>query len=597
MKNLQVMEIKRVFDILQNQLKNNPLPKLISTKYDGKWQTLSTQEFYDLIQQASRGLMKLGVKKGDKIALISFNNRTEWSAMDLAITQLGAIDIPVYPTISASDFEYIFNHAEVSYAFVGDKELYDKLLSVKDKIPTLKEIYTFDQVEGVKNWNEILEMGKDESLQEDLEKIKEQVKPEDLATIIYTSGTTGRPKGVMLTHWNLVSTVLSVISRIPDLPKPSRVLSFLPTCHIFERIVIYIYIHSNFSIYFAESIDKIGDNIREVKPHMFTAVPRLIEKVYAKIENKGRELTGIKKALFFWAVKVGEQFDFDKEHTFPYSLKLKLARKLIFSKWKEALGGELEYIISGASALNQRLQRVFIAADIKILEGYGMTETSGVVSVNSPKAKWKIGTVGLPIDVNTVKIAEDGEILVKGDNIMQGYYKDPDKSAETLKDGWLHTGDIGELDADGMLRITDRKKEMFKTSGGKYIAPQPIENVMKQSPFIEQIMVVGEGQKMPAAIIQPAFDFIREWAKRHELDFDGLTDAQLAEREEVINRIAREVEKYNEQFGKWEKIKKFELTGEVWSIEAGHLTPTMKLKRRNILQKYMHLYEKIYSEE
>ncbi len=590
------MEITRIFDLLQYQLKHNPLPELVSTKYDGQWQTLSTKEFYDLIQRASRGLVKLGVKKGDKLALISFNNRTEWSAMDLAITQLGAVDIPVYPTISASDFEYIFNHAGVSYAFVGDKELYDKLMSVKSKIPSLKEIYTFDRVEGAKNWQEILDMG-DEVSQDELEKIKAEVKPEDLATIIYTSGTTGRPKGVMLTHKNLVATVKSVIGRIPDLPVPTRVLSFLPTCHIFERIVFYIYIHSDFHIYFAESIDKIGDNIREVKPHMFTAVPRLIEKVYAKIENKGRELTGIKKALFFWAVRVGEQFDFKKAGTFPYSLKLKIARKLIFSKWKEALGGELEYIISGASALNPRLQRVFIAADVKILEGYGMTESSGVISVNSPKAKWRIGTVGLPIDVNDVKIADDGEILIKGDNVMQGYYKDPDKTAETIKDGWLHTGDIGVIDPDGMLRITDRKKEIFKTSGGKYIAPQAIENVMKQSPFIEQIMVVGEGQKMPAALIQPAFDFIKEWAKRHGMNFDDLSNEEIARHEKVIERITEEVDKYNREFGKWEQVKKFELTGEVWSIEDGHLTPTMKLKRRNILQRYMHLYEKIYAEE
>jgi len=591
------MKVTRVFDILKNQLENHPLDTMIATKYDGKWQELSTREFYDLVQQASRGLMKLGVNKGDKIALISHNNRTEWTAMDLAALQVGAVVIPVYPTISKQDYEYIFNHAGVKYAFVGDEELYNKLGEVKDKIPSLQEIYTFDRVEGAKNWDEILRLGEDESLVPRLEELKDSIAEDDLATIIYTSGTTGRPKGVMLTHKNMVSTVKSVIGRIPDLPRPTRVLSFLPTCHIFERIVLYIYTHANFSIYFAEAIDKIGDNIREVKPHMFTAVPRLIEKVYAKIENKGRELGGLKKALFFWAVKVGEEFDFDKLNKFPYKLKLGLARKLVFSKWKEALGGELEYIISGSAALNTRLQRIFNAADIKILEGYGMTETSGVVSVNSPKAKWRIGTVGLPIDVNEVKIAEDGEILVRGDNVMQGYYKDPEKTAEALKDGWLHTGDIGVLDPDGMLRITDRKKEIFKTSGGKYIAPQVIENVMKQSPFIEQIMVIGEGQKMPAAFIQPAFDFIREWARRHGKNFDGLSNAEIAAHPDVRARIAEEVEKYNEQFGKWERIKKFELTPDVWTIEDGHLTPTMKLKRRNILQKYMDLYEKIYGEE
>jgi len=591
------MEITRVFDIPENRKKNNPRSVMIATKYDGKWQELSAAEFYDLVQRASRGLLKKGIRKGDKIALISHNNRTEWTAMDLAALQVGAVVIPVYPTISQNDYEYIFNHAGVSHAFVGDKELYDKVMAVKPRVPGLKEIYTFDRMEGAANWEEILQAGDDTETQRQLQNIKDSIDENDLATIIYTSGTTGRPKGVMLTHKNLVSTVKSVVGRIPDLPVPTRVLSFLPTCHIFERIVLYIYMQSNFSIYFAEAIDKIGDNIREVKPHMFTAVPRLIEKVYAKIENKGRELSGLKKALFFWAVKVGEEFDFDKARKIPYKWKLGLARKLIFGKWKEALGGELEYIISGSAALNIRLQRIFNAADIKILEGYGMTETSGVVSVNSPKAKWRIGTVGLPIDVNEVKIAEDGEILVRGDNVMQGYYKDPDKTAEALKDGWLHTGDIGVLDPDGMLRITDRKKEIFKTSGGKYIAPQVIENVMKQSPFIEQIMVVGEGQKMPAAFIQPAFDFIREWAKRHGKNFDNLTNEEIARNEEVIARIAEEVEKYNRQFGKWERIKKFELTGDVWTIEDGHLTPTMKLKRRNILQKYMHLYEKIYGKQ
>ncbi len=591
------MEIKRVFDFLSYQLETNPLDKAMVTKYDGQWKPVSTKELYDLVQQISRGLVKLGVQKEDKIALIAHQNRTEWSAMDLGITQLGAWDIPIYPTISIDDYEYIFNHAGISYAFVGDAELYEKVMAVKDKVPTLKGVYTFDKVEGAPNWQEVLDLGKDETLQEEVEKRKSAVDENDLATIIYTSGTTGRPKGVMLSHKNIVSTVISSFKRVPELPKPTRVISFLPTCHIFERVLIYLYIYGGFQIFFAESIDKIGDNIREVKPHLFTAVPRLIEKVYDKIVAKGMELTGIKKSLFFWAVKVGEAFDFSKEKSFPYSLKLKLARKLIFSKWREALGGELLYIISGSAALQPRLQRIFIAAGMNILEGYGLTESSGVISVNSPNAKWKIGTVGLPIDITEVKIAEDGEILAKGPNIMQGYYKDPEKTAETInKDGYLHTGDIGILDEDGMLKITDRKKEMFKTSGGKYIAPQLIENAMKQSPFIEQIMVIGEGEKMPAAFIQPAFDFIREWAKRHGMNFDDKTLEEIAAHPKVIERIAQEVEKYNAQFGKWERVKKFELTGDVWSIDAGHLTPTMKMKRRVIMQKYRHLYDKIYSE-
>ncbi len=590
------MEVTRLFDFLEYQLKNEPLDVAMATKYDGKWKTWSTQELYDLVQQISRGLLRLGVQKNDKIALIAHQNRTEWSAMDLGLLQIGAQDIPVYPTISADDFEYIFNHAEVKYAFVGDAELYEKLSSVRDKIPTLKEIFTFDRVEGARNWQEILDLGADASNQDEVEKAKAGVKPEDLATIIYTSGTTGKPKGVMLSHDNVVKTVLSSYRRVPPIPKPRNILSFLPSCHIFERVLIYLYIYGGFRIHFAESIDKIGDNIREVHPKLFTAVPRLIEKVYDKIVAKGMELSGIKKALFFWAVRVGEQFDFDKQNKFPYSLKLKLARKLIFSKWREALGGEIMYIISGSAPLQPRLQRVFIAAGINILEGYGMTESSGVISVNSPNAKWKIGTVGLPIDVNQVKIADDGEILAKGDNVMMGYYKDPEKTAETIKDGWLHTGDIGELDPDGMLRITDRKKEMFKTSGGKYIAPAVIENAMKQSSFIEQIMVIGEGQKMPAAFIQPAFDFVREWAKRHDMNFDDLSLEEIAAHPKVIERIGEEVAKYNKQFGKWEQIKKFELTGEIWSIDDGHLTPTLKLKRRNIKKRYQHLFDKIYNE-
>ncbi len=588
------MEITRLFDFIAYQKKKNPIPNAMVTKYDGQWKPVSSEELYDLVQTISRGLLKLGVKPNDKIALIAHQNRTEWSAMDLGILQIGAQDIPIYPTISADDYEYIFNHAEIQYAFVGDRDLYKKVMSIKDKVPSLKGVYTFDQVEGAPNWQEVLDLGADESLQEEVEKRKAAIGEDDLATIIYTSGTTGRPKGVMLSHKNIVSTVLSAFKRVPELPQPTRVISFLPTCHIFERVLVYLYLYGGYGIYFAESIEKIGENIREVKPHLFTAVPRLIEKVFDKIMAKGMELSGLKKALFFWAVKVGEQFDFDKQNKFPYSTKLSLARKLIFSKWREALGGEILYIISGSAALQPRLQRIFIAAGINILEGYGLTESSGVISVNSPNAKWKIGTVGLPIDITTVKIAEDGEILAKGPNIMQGYYKDPEKTAETITDGWLHTGDIGELDEDGMLRITDRKKEMFKTSGGKYIAPQLIENAMKQSPFIEQIMVIGEGEKMPAALIQPAFDFVREWAKRHGMNFDDLSLEEIANHPKVIERIGQEVEKYNRQFGKWERVKKFELTGEVWTIEDGHLTPTMKLKRRNIKKRYQHLYDKIY---
>jgi len=587
------MEIKRLFDFVQYELENFPREDALVTKENEKWIKTSTQEFYDSINQFSRGLLKLGVQKDDKIALISHNNQTKWNITDLGILQIGAQDVPVYPTISEEDYKYIFNHAEVKYIIVSNEEIYNKVKNIRKEIPSLVEVYTFEHIKGAKNWDEIMQLGEDESLQEELEKRKAAVHEDDLATLIYTSGTTGKPKGVMLSHKNIVSTVVSSEKRVPKLPDDGRIISFLPACHIFERMIQYLYFYRGFGVYFAESIDKIGDNIREVKPHLFTAVPRLIEKVFDKIVAKGADLTGIKKSLFFWAVEVGEKYDFDKEKKFPYSLKLKLARKLIFSKWREALGGELLYIVSGSAALQPRLQRIFNAATMYVLEGYGLTETSGVISVNSPNDQWRIGTVGRPIDIVEVKIADDGEILAKGPNMMLGYYKDPEKTAEVFTGEYFHTGDIGVLDPDGMLRITDRKKEMFKTSGGKYVAPQLIENTMKQSPFIEQIMVVGEGQKLVAALVQPAFPFVIEWAKRHGIDI-GETFAEIASNEKVKERIMQEIEKYNVNFGKWEKIKIIELTPDEWSVDAGHLTPTMKLKRRVVKEIYKDLYNKIY---
>ncbi len=587
------MTIKRLFDFVEYLKETYPHEDALVSKINGKWEKTSSVEFYEKANKFSRGLIKLGVQPDDKIAIISHNNQTKWNITDIGILQVGAQDVPVYPTISADDYEYIFNHAEVKYIIVSNEEILEKVNQVKTNIPSLQGVFTFEPITGERSWQEIMDLGADMSLQAVLDERKKAVKEDDLATLIYTSGTTGRPKGVMLTHKNVVTTVISSAKRVPKLPNDARVISFLPSCHIFERMIHYLYYYRGFRIYFAESIDQIGENIREVKPHLFTAVPRLIEKVYDKIVAKGQELTGIKKALFFWAIKVGEQFDFDKINKFPYSLKLKLARKLIFSKWREALGGELMYIVSGSAALQPRLQRVFNAATLFILEGYGLTETSGVVSVNSPNEIWKIGTVGRPIDIVEVKIADDGEILAKGPNMLVGYYKDPEKTAEVFTDGYFHTGDIGILDQDGVLKITDRKKEMFKTSGGKYVAPQLIENAMKQSPFIEQIMVIGEGQKLVAALIQPAFDFVKEWAKRHNLNV-GQTFEEIANNPKVKERIMQEVEKYNEGFGKWEKIKIIELTPDEWTVDAGHLTPTMKLKRRVVKEKYNDLYNKIY---
>ncbi len=587
------MELNKLFDFIDYQLKNNPREDAFVTKENGKWVKTSTANLKKQVDQFSRGLLRLGIQANDKIAIISHNNQTKWNITDLGVLQVGAQDVPIYPTIAASDYEYIMNHAEVKLAIVSNDEIYQKLKSVAKNIPTLKEIYSFDNINEVKNWNEIIELGKDENNQQDVENRKNSVQPDDLATLIYTSGTTGKPKGVMLSHRNIASVVTSAAKRIPPLPDQARTISFLPSCHIFERIIQYLYTYKGYGIYFAESIDQIGENIREVKPHIFTAVPRLLEKVYDKIIAKGQELNGIKKALFFWAVKVGEKFDFKKENKFPYSIKLKIARKLIFSKWQQALGGEVRYIVSGSAALQPRLQRVFNAAQIFILEGYGLTESAGVISVNSPNAFWKIGTVGPPIDIVEVKIADDGEILAKGPNIMMGYYKDPEKTAEVITDGYLHTGDIGELDKDGVLKITDRKKEMFKTSGGKYVAPQLLENAMKQSPFIEQIMVVGEGQKLVSALIQPNFPFVKEWGKRHQLNLPE-NPKELIKHSQVIQRFQKEIDKYNQDFGKWEKIKLFRLTPDEWTVEAGHLTPTMKLKRKIIKEKYQHLYNDIY---
>ncbi len=584
----------KLFDFIDYQLKHFPREDALVTKENGKWVKTSSQDFKNQVDAFSRGLLRLGVKPNDKIAIISHNNQTKWDITDLGILQVGAQDVPIYPTISSEDYEYILNHAEVSMVFVSNEEIYQKLNSIKNNVPTLNNVFSFEQIKNVKNWNEVIELGKDTSNQDEVQAKKDAVKPDDLATLIYTSGTTGRPKGVMLSHKNISAVVISAAKRIPPLPKNARVISFLPTCHIFERIIHYLYEYKGFGIYFAESIDQIGDNIREVKPHLFTAVPRLLEKVYDKIIAKGQDLTGIKKSLFFWAVKVGEEFDFSKQNKFPYSLKLKLARKLIFSKWREALGGEVRYIVSGSAALQPRLQRVFNAATLYILEGYGLTETAGVVSVNSPNDLWKIGTVGRPIDVTEVKIADDGEILAKGPNMMIGYYKDPEKTAEVFTGEYFHTGDIGELDKDGVLKITDRKKEMFKTSGGKYVAPQLLENAMKQSPFIEQIMVVGEGQKLVAALIQPNFPFVIEWAKRHNIKLSGDYE-ELSLSSKVIDRIQEEIDKYNKPFGKWETIKLFRLTPQEWTVDDGLLTPTMKLKRKAIKEKYVDLYNDIYS--
>lgn len=589
------MKPTKLFEFIEIQRNKIPLEKSVTTKYNGEWQSLSTEDFYQKVQQVSRSLIKLGVKKGDKIALISTNNRTEWCIMDLGILQLGAVTVPIYPTITGPEYEYVLNHSESQYCFISDVEILEKLNTVRKNIPKLKEVYSFDSIPNCSSWTSLLSEEEDSKTQELVEAAKAAVNPEDLATIIYTSGTTGVPKGVMLNHHNIVSNVLSSSKRLPlDIGK-THALSFLPVCHIYERVILYIYYYKGIGIYFAESIEKISENLQEVKPYFMTAVPRLLEKVYDKIYARGAELDGIKKKLFYWAVNLGLQYEPYGANGFLYELKLKIARKLIFSKWKAALGGNLHTISSGSAALQPRLARVFSAAGITISEGYGLTETAPVLTVSDINNRGlKFGCVGKPIDGVEIKIAEDGEILCKGPNVMQGYYKDEEKTAEVIQNGYFHTGDIGEIDADGFLKITDRKKQLFKTSGGKYIAPQLIENKMKQSLFIEQIMVIGEGQKMPAALIQPAFEYIATWIEDQNLNIDSSSHKAICSCQEVRDAIQKDIDEYNPTFGKWEQVKKFELTPELWSIELGHLTPTMKVKRKAVKERYKSLFDKIY---
>ncbi|QNJ98490.1 AMP-dependent synthetase/ligase [Constantimarinum furrinae] len=589
--------VKRLFDFPYYQLEKYPQEDALVSKVNGQWIKTSTQEYIDKANAISRGLIRLGVQPNDKVAIISMTNRTEWNICDIGILQTGAQDVPIYPTISEDDYEYVLNHSESKYCFVSCDEVFQKISNIKANVPSLIEVYCFEDVANCKNWNEVLDLGKDESNQDEVDKRKEAVDEDDLATLIYTSGTTGKPKGVMLSHKNISSNAIASAKRLPIEMGKTKSLSFLPVCHIYERMLLYMYQYCGVSIHFAESLETISDNLKEIKPEVMTAVPRLLEKVYDKIYAKGADLTGVKKKLFFWAIELGLDYEPYGQNGWWYETKLKLARKLIFSKWQEALGGNLQAIASGSAALQPRLARVFNAADIPVMEGYGLTETSPVVSVNDMRNRgFKIGTVGKPIENTEVKIAEDGEILVKGPQVMQGYYKEPEKTAEVLKNGYFHTGDIGEIDSEGFLKITDRKKEMFKTSGGKYIAPQLLENSMKQSRFIEQIMVVGEGEKMPAALIQPAWEFISDWNKKKN---KGLSNdpKELVNNDILRARIQKEIDTYNERFGKWEKIKKFELTPDVWSIDAGHLTPTMKMKRKVIKEKYMDLYNKIYDHQ
>ena len=582
--------ITRLFDFPLHQLKNYPQKKCFVYKENESWKNISSLQYINQANIVSTALLKLNVKANDKIAVITTNNNPKWHVLDIGILQIGAQNVPLYSTLSSKDYEYILNHSDAEYCFVSDADLLEKVNSVKDKTK-LKKVFSFEEFEGDSSWNSFLGLANNENLQQQIEERKNNVSENDLATIIYTSGTTGTPKGVMLSHKNLVQNIFMTAEKLDLESNKKRIISYLPICHIFERAANYYAQYRGFEIYFAESIEKLGDNIREVKPHFLTVVPRLLEKIFDKIVDKGSDLKGIKKSLFFWALKLGEQYKPYNKNGSWYNYKLKIARKLIFSKWQEALGGNLEFMLSGSAPLQHRLIRVFSAAGMQIFEGYGMTESSPGGTLNDLRNKGlKIGTVGKPLNGIEIKIADDGEILMKGPNVMMGYYKNQELTNKTIVNGYLHTGDIGELDKEGFLTITDRKKEIFKTSGGKYIAPAALESEFKQSRFIEQIMVIGEGEKMPAALIQLHFDFIEEWAEVKNYKINNYTTDK-----KLISRIQKEVDFYNQKFGKWEQIKKFEITPDEWTIESGHLTPTMKMRRKIIKEKYKNLYQKIYN--
>ena len=582
-------KITRVFDCIQYQNNNFPQEKSLVYKEDDTWRSYSSQEFINIANKVSRSLLVLGIKPNDKIALIVPVNQPKWHFLDIGILQIGVQNVPLYATLSEKDYQYVLNHSDCKYCFIAGDDIYEKVKAVQDKTQ-LKEVYRIDDDSEI-GWNSFLELGKDKTTQTKVEELKNSVKPSDLATIIYTSGTTGTPKGVMLSHENIVQNIKVTADRLNIEGPGKRTISYLPVSHVFERIAGYYSQMMGFSTYFAESIELLGDNIKEVSPNMMAVVPRLLEKIFDKIVDKGSKLTGLKKKLFFWALALGERYEPYEKNGVWYHFQLTIAKKLIFSKWQEALGSNLEFMISGSAPLQPRLIRVFTAAGIPVFEGYGMTESSPGVTLNDLRNNsFKIGTVGKALKGVEIKIADDGEILMKGHCVMQGYYKREDLTAETIKDGYLHSGDIGEIDAEGFLKITDRKKEIFKTSGGKYIAPAVLESELKKSRFIEQVMVIGESQKMPAALIQINFDYVNEWIKRKGYKIDNIQES-----EKLRERIQIEIDKCNKNFGKWEQIKQFEITLEEWTALSGHLTPTLKMKRKVILEKHKNLHNKIYN--
>ena len=591
-------EPRRLFDCIQYQLERKPLEAMMAGKESGQWKKYSTQTVKETVDKLSAGLLSLGISCGDmtaegrdKVAVLS-KNRVEWVLLDLAVQQIGAILVPVYPTINVNELEFVMKDAQVKLAFVNDEDLFLKMHSLKEKVPGIKDIYTFEHVANAKHWKEVPNLSTPE-LKDRVKLIADKITYEDLATIIYTSGTTGTPKGVMLSHRNILSNVMASIPCFPP-GEELRSLSFLPLNHIFERMVTYLYLFRGTSIYYAESLDTIGDNLKEVKPHMFTTVPRLLEKVYDRIMQKGNELTGTKKKLFFWAHSLAEKFEINKKQGMLYNFKLGIANKIIFNKWREGLGGNLKCIVTGGAACQVRLIRIFTAARIPIMEGYGLTETSPVISVNRfQESGRRFGTVGPLIDGVEVMIAEDGEILCKGPNVMMGYYKRPDLTAQEITGGWYHTGDIGTMSADNFLKITDRKKELFKTSGGKYVAPLAIENKLKESPFIEQVMLIGADKKFVSALFVPSFPNLRDWCRKNNVSDSSNED--LIRKPEIIEMFKELVESFNKFFNHVEQVKKFELLANEWSVDTGEMTPKLSLKRKVIIEKYRDAIERIYA--
>ncbi len=590
------MKITRLFDIMYRYDAMYSKSDALAGKETGSWTKYSSKEYIEIATSISYGLLQLGIKKGDKIATITFN-RPEWNFLDMAIMQIGAVHVPIYPTISESDYQYILNHAEVKMVFVAGWELLRKIEHLLPNIPSLNEkemVYTFKNLRGYKHLSEIIEMGRVNPSSEYLQQIKDSILTNDLATLIYTSGTTGTPKGVMLTHNNIISNILAIFS-IPPIGPKSKALSFLPLCHIYERMLNYTWQYLGVSIYYAESLATIADNIKEVKPDIISTVPRLLEKIYDKIILSGNKLKFPKKQLFFWANSMAVNYDFGTNKNWWYKLKLKVARKLVLSKWKAALGGNIKTIVSGGAAIQPRLVRVFWACEMPVLEGYGLTETSPVIAVNSFFEKgFKIGTVGQIIFNVEAKIAEDGEILCKGPNVMQGYYKSEDLTQEVIdSEGWFHTGDIGHFEPEGQLKITGRKKEMFKTAFGKYIVPTIIENKFVESPLIDTIMVVGENEKFAAALIVPDFIALRTWCNSKNIDYT--TNEEMVKKSDVYKKYQKIVAFYNKSFGETEQIRKFELMGYEWTVQTGELTPTLKLRRKYILKRHSKSIQKLFS--